>query len=146
MKYLLFDRILEFEPNRHVVAQFTLPPEGGDAFRAHFPRRAVYPGTLVVEAMVQALGWLVMASRDYGVLTVLTGLEGAATPTDLAPGTVLKLGGELQGANKRGSVGGAWAEVDGDRVGSIERVIFGHLPHPDPKSLHARFREHGGAP
>lgn len=144
MRFLLFDEIIDHEPGRRVVARREIPAD--DAVNGHFEKQPLYPGSLVIESMVQTLGWLAIAKHDYGVVAVLTGLEDAKVPSELAPGTHVTLHGELVGTNKRGSVGRAWAEVDGERIGSIGRVLFGHLPHDDKDALRARFQTHGGAP
>jgi hypothetical protein len=41
----------------------------------HFPRRALVPGTMVLEAMLQSLGWLVMRTHEFKVLPFFSMLE-----------------------------------------------------------------------
>ena len=61
---LLVDRILDFEPGKWIrgVKNITM---GDPIFLGHFPQKAVFPGVLIVEAMAQTGGCLVLQSlRD----------------------------------------------------------------------------------
>jgi 3-hydroxymyristoyl/3-hydroxydecanoyl-(acyl carrier protein) dehydratase len=56
---LLIDRVLEIEPKRSIVAikNFTVNEE---FFQGHFPEHPIVPGVLLVEAMAQAGGLLLL--------------------------------------------------------------------------------------
>ncbi|MCM2268946.1 MAG: 3-hydroxyacyl-ACP dehydratase FabZ [Thermoanaerobaculia bacterium] len=56
---LLIDRVLEIEPKRRIVAikNFTINEE---FFQGHFPEHPIVPGVLLVEAMAQAGGLLLL--------------------------------------------------------------------------------------
>jgi len=56
---LLIDRVLEIEPKRSIVAikNFTINEE---FFQGHFPEHPIVPGVLLVEAMAQAGGILLL--------------------------------------------------------------------------------------
>jgi len=56
---LLIDRVLEIEPKKRIVAikNFTINEE---FFQGHFPEHPIVPGVLLVEAMAQAGGLLLM--------------------------------------------------------------------------------------
>ena len=112
-----------------------------ECFRGHFDRQPTVPGTLLVEAMVQLLAWAAITKHEFKTLLVLSSLDDVNVPAALRPGYRVDLFGELVGTNPRGSVGRAWAEVDGERVASIGRVLYAHLEAPEPEVLRARFRE-----
>lgn len=146
MRFLLFDRVTKLEPGRRIegVKCVSLTEE---CFRGHFDRRPLLPGTLLVEAMIQLLAWSAIVKHDFRTLLVLSGLDDVRVPADLRPGCRVDLFGELVGTHPRGSLGRAWAEVDGERVASVGRVLYAHLEAPDPDVLRARFHElYGGAP
>jgi 3-hydroxyacyl-[acyl-carrier-protein] dehydratase len=56
---LLVDRVLELEPKRRIVAlkNFTINEE---FFQGHFPGHPIVPGVLLIEAMAQAGGLLLL--------------------------------------------------------------------------------------
>jgi 3-hydroxyacyl-[acyl-carrier-protein] dehydratase len=56
---LLIDRVLEIEPKQRIVAikNFTINEE---FFQGHFPEHPIVPGVLLVEAMAQAGGLLLL--------------------------------------------------------------------------------------
>jgi beta-hydroxyacyl-ACP dehydratase FabZ len=88
---LLVDRVLEMVPRQRIVAQknvtFNEP-----FFCGHFPGRPVMPGVLVIEAMAQAGGLLLLqevASRD-GKLIYLTGINDVKFRRPVVPGDQLR--------------------------------------------------------
>jgi 3-hydroxyacyl-[acyl-carrier-protein] dehydratase len=143
VRFLLFDRVTKLEPGRRIegVKCVSLTEE---CFRGHFDRRSLFPGSLLVEAMIQLLAWCAMAKHDFKTSLVLSMLDDVQVPTDLEPGHRIDLFGELTGTNPRGSMGRAWAEIDGKRIASVGRVLYAHLPAPDPEVLRERFRLYGG--
>ena len=52
MRFLLFDRVTKLEPGRRIegVKCISLTEE---CFRGHFARRSLFPGSLLIEAMIQ---------------------------------------------------------------------------------------------
>ena len=57
--FLLVDRILEFEPGKRIVGLKNVTISE-PYFQGHFPGHAVMPGVLIIEAMAQAGGLLLM--------------------------------------------------------------------------------------
>lgn len=145
MRFLLFDRVTACEPGRRVegVKCVSLTEE---CLRGHFPRAPRYPGSLVLESMLQLTAWSAIVAHAFRYTLVLSVLEDAETPAALVPGTTLRLVGELRGTNPKGSLATAWAEADGERVARIGRVLYAHLPAPDPAALRARWLALGGTP
>ncbi len=143
MRFLLFDRVTRFEPGNRIegVKSLSISEE---YLRGHFDRRALVPSSLIIEAMVQLLGWLAIHRHDYTLMVVLSVLEDVEVVPEIGPGRTLTLFGELRGTNPKGSIGHAWAEVDGVEVARIGRVLYGHLPHPEPDVLRKRFAYYGG--
>lgn len=84
---LLVDRVLDIEPKKRIVAikNFTINEE---FFQGHFPGHPIVPGVLLVEAMVQAGGILVLQDdpdRERKLLYFL-GIEKARFRRPVVPG------------------------------------------------------------
>lgn len=104
-------------------------------------RTSVSPGPL--GAMLQTLGWLVLRTHGFRVLPLFSMMEDATLASDLAPGVLVEVEGELLSTNLKGSMGRAQVRLDGKVVASVGRVLFGHYPVPDPDALRATFSVYG---
>lgn len=90
--FLLIDRIVEFEPKQRIVAIKNVTINE-PFFQGHFPGYPIMPGVLVVEAMAQAGGILIMREtpdRDQK-LVVFTGIERAKFRRPITPGDQLRI-------------------------------------------------------
>lgn len=70
MRFILIDRISDFEPGVRITAIKELAP-GEEYLQDHFPRFPVMPGVLMLEAMYQASALLVYKTDDFRRSTVL---------------------------------------------------------------------------
>lgn len=74
MRYLLVDRILEWDPSCSIKGVKNVAMSE-DFFEFHFPNRPVMPGLLLVEALVQLAGWLEAVSSDFNHWLLLQNVE-----------------------------------------------------------------------
>src|SRR5689334_23104725 len=89
--FLLVDRIVEMEPERIVGIKNVTGNE--PFFQGHFPDFPVMPGVLIVEAMAQVAGVLVLKSmenRDQK-LVLLVAIENARFRRPVVPGDTLRM-------------------------------------------------------
>src|SRR5580658_5064436 len=70
MRFLLIDRITELVPHKSVSAVKNLSL-AEEYLADHFPGFPVMPGVLMLEALVQAGGWLIRHSEDFKHSAVL---------------------------------------------------------------------------
>jgi len=138
MRFLFYDRVLELEKKRAIVGtkSFALSEE---FHRGHFGKVALIPGVIFIEAMAQLLGWLVCYSYDFEVSCIMSLIEGVKVPTQLKPGWQARIHGEIISTTDKDTLGKAWVEVAGDRVASIDRVIYIHFRETHPAELAERF-------
>ncbi len=90
--FLLVDRIIDYEAGKWVVGikNVTL---NEPFFVGHFPGAPIMPGVLIVEAMAQTAGVLMLASLPDRAdkLVFFTGIDGAKFRRPVVPGDQLRL-------------------------------------------------------
>ena len=112
--FLLIDRIIEFERAKRLVAIKNVTVNE-PFFQGHFPGYPIMPGVLVVEAMAQAGGIIMMyelPDRDKK-LVVFTGIERARFRRPVTPGDQLRIEAEVLAMRSRAGRIEGKALVDG---------------------------------
>ncbi|HWC96034.1 MAG TPA: 3-hydroxyacyl-ACP dehydratase FabZ [Candidatus Sulfopaludibacter sp.] len=118
--FLLVDRIVEMEPDRVVgIKQVT---NNEPFFQGHFPDFPVMPGVLIIEAMAQTAGVLVLHNMPdrNNKLVLLVAVENARFRRPVVPGDTLRM--EMKIIKKKASVAkmAGVATVDGLVVAEAE--------------------------
>ncbi|HCG05046.1 MAG TPA: 3-hydroxyacyl-[acyl-carrier-protein] dehydratase FabZ [Desulfovibrio sp.] len=91
--FLLVDRVTEYVPGEYIKA-FKNVTMNEPFFEGHFPGVPVMPGVLIMEALAQAGGILVVKSTDTPVedkLFLFTGIESVRFRKPVYPGDKLEL-------------------------------------------------------
>jgi len=90
--FLLIDRVLEMEPKQRIVALKNVTINE-PFFQGHFPDYPIMPGVLMIEAMAQTGGALLLTEiPDRGdQLMVFTGIENARFRRPVTPGDQLRI-------------------------------------------------------
>lgn len=119
--FLLIDRVVEIERRKRIVALKSVTINE-QFFQGHFPGYPIMPGVLIVEAMAQAGGALLLTEVEdrHGKLIVFTGIERARFRRPVVPGDQLRIEVEMLawkalGANVAVRIAGK-ASVDGKLV------------------------------
>jgi UDP-3-O-[3-hydroxymyristoyl] N-acetylglucosamine deacetylase/3-hydroxyacyl-[acyl-carrier-protein] dehydratase len=119
--FLLVDRILEMEPGKRVVGLKNVTINE-PFFQGHFPGHPIMPGVLIIEAMAQVGGMLLLGAipeRENKVVYFTT-LNNVKWRRPVKPGDQLRF--ELELLQVRGSVAkmSGVARVDGEVVAEAE--------------------------
>jgi 3-hydroxyacyl-[acyl-carrier-protein] dehydratase len=91
--FLLVDRVLEYDPGEHLTAVKNVTINE-PFFEGHFPGYPVMPGVLIVEAMAQAGGILILKSSQTipsGKIFLFSGIEKMRFRKPVYPGDQLQL-------------------------------------------------------
>ena len=102
--FLLIDRVTGFEPGKRLVAIKNVTINE-PFFQGHFPGYPIMPGVLVIEAMAQAGGILIMAEIPdrHAKLVVFTGIERAKFRRPVTPGDQIRF--EIESLSVRSRAG-----------------------------------------
>lgn len=102
--FLMIDRVLEVERMKRIVAikNVTINEPW---FHGHFPGHPLMPGVLIIEAMAQAGGVLLLLEVPdrESKLVVFTGIDGAKFRRPVVPGDTVRF--EITVANWRTRMG-----------------------------------------
>ena len=98
---LMIDRVKECEPGRRVVALKNVSANE-PYFQGHFPGRPIMPGVLILEAMAQAAGVLVLSATGLkpGSVYYYVGIDKARFKKPVVPGDQLEIEVTLERALK----------------------------------------------
>jgi len=97
---LMIDRVKECEPRKRIVALKNVSANE-PYFQGHFPARPIMPGVLILEAMAQAAGLLVLSGEDALLKHqendyYYVGIDNARFKRPVLPGDQLELEVKLE--------------------------------------------------
>ncbi|HEY7610078.1 MAG TPA: 3-hydroxyacyl-ACP dehydratase FabZ family protein [Alphaproteobacteria bacterium] len=138
-RFQLIDRVEHLDrAAKSVVCRCEVPRESS-IFDGHFPGHPLFPGTLMIEAIAQASGLLVLVLHDFRRMPVLIAVNNARVRGMVKPGAVLAAEGKLvqEGSGYVAATG--HITHDGKKVAEAE-IRLGTLPFP-LESLRAEARK-----
>ena len=112
--FLLVDRVLELDPGQHIVAIKNITANEPQ-FTGHWPENPVMPGVLILEAMAQVGGIMMLCvAGDEDKTPFFGGVDGVRWRKQVRPGDQLVIEATLE--RRRGGIGRAEivARVDGE--------------------------------
>ncbi|MCI0531339.1 MAG: bifunctional UDP-3-O-[3-hydroxymyristoyl] N-acetylglucosamine deacetylase/3-hydroxyacyl-ACP dehydratase [candidate division Zixibacteria bacterium] len=123
--FLLIDRVLDLEPNKKAVALKNVTINE-PFFQGHFPGHPIMPGVLIVEAMAQAGGFLLLNTLpdSQNKLVYFMGMDGVRFRKPVLPGDQLRFEVELLNFRRNTCKIKAEAFVSGDLVAEAELLAM----------------------
>jgi 3-hydroxyacyl-[acyl-carrier-protein] dehydratase len=130
--FQLIDRVTELDlDGRRIRAEATVPT-ASTIFEGHFPGYPLMPGVLLMEAMAQTSGWLIIGLTRFSRMPFLGAFRDAKLRTFVTPGQALALSASLKHEGSGFAVTEASIEVAGKLVCSGE-ILFRLLDFPSPE-------------
>jgi len=130
--FLLVDRILELEPERIVGIKNVTVNE--PFFVGHFPDYPVMPGVLIVEAMAQVAGVLVLSQIPdrKNKLVLLASVEEAKFRRPVRPGDQLRI--EMKLTRRKASIAKMYGQATVDGLVVAEAQMMCKLADRTPQA------------
>jgi 3-hydroxyacyl-[acyl-carrier-protein] dehydratase len=143
MRFLLYDKVTVIDKHKSIIGTktFSLSDE---CLRQHYSRNPVVPGAMLIEAMAQLLGWLIIYSHDFQLSTFMSLIEKVDLPARLRPGFEAEIKGEIVSSSERDTLGTAKMFIGGRQVAGIGRIIYSHARRAEPEKLMQLFRYYSG--
>jgi 3-hydroxyacyl-[acyl-carrier-protein] dehydratase len=134
--FQLLDRVVDLSLDDRKIRTVATVPIASTVFEGHFPGHPLMPGVLLIEAMAQTSGWLLIALSGFQRMPFLAAVREAKLRTFVKPGESLSLEAELRHEGSGYSITRAAIKVAGKRVCDAE-LTFRVMEFPTPA-----FRTH----
>src|SRR5947207_7556796 len=93
--FQLIDRIVDIRLVERTIATEATVPSTSTIFEGHFPGFPLMPGVLLVEAMAQTSGWLIVAVNRFERMAFLAAVKDAKFRMFVRPGQKLSVKASL---------------------------------------------------
>ena len=130
MRFYLIDKVTHFEAGKSGagIKNVTLAEE---FFIKHYDRTPLMPEPLIIEALAQMGGWTIAVSTRYRYVAIMVRIDKVKFYKYVRPGDQLVLKTTILSISENGSLIEGKAEVDGEVVASVERLMYGNYEVPD---------------
>ncbi len=128
--FRMIDRVVSIDPSLNKIHCQGLVPEESSIFEGHFPGYPIMPGVLLIEAMAQTTGWLILARNRFDRMPFLATVKEAKLRTFVVPGQNLDLHSEILHEGSGFVVAKTHATLEGRPICGAE-LTFRVLPWPE---------------
>jgi 3-hydroxyacyl-[acyl-carrier-protein] dehydratase len=137
--FQLIDRIVDLDLGGRTIRVDAQVPQESTIFEGHFPGHPLMPGVLLIEAMAQASGWLVLAATKFERMAFLAAVKEAKLRSFVVPGQLLSIEAKVLHDGSGYAMTQASITVNGKRTCESELTLR-VMPFPDPR-LRANMEE-----
>src|SRR5207302_8264628 len=114
--FQLIDRIIDLNLTDLTIRVEANVPTESTIFEGHFPGRPLMPGVLLIEAMAQASGWLIIGRTKFAKMPFLAALKEVKLRTFVTPGQALMVNAKIMHEGSGFALTEAEIRVDGKMV------------------------------
>jgi 3-hydroxyacyl-[acyl-carrier-protein] dehydratase len=93
--FQLIDRIVDLDLAGQTIRTEARVPTASTIFEGHFPGYPLMPGVLLIEAMAQTAGWLIIGVTKFTRMPFFAALKEAKLRSFVTPGQSLALSAKL---------------------------------------------------
>ena len=129
--FQLIDRIIDLKIDEKTITVEAQVPQHNTIFEGHFPGYPIMPGVLLIEAMAQTSGWLLLAMMKFERMPFLAAVKEAKMRGFVAPGELLTIDAGLVHDGSGYSITEAKIRVGG-KLRCNATLTFSHVPFPNP--------------
>jgi 3-hydroxyacyl-[acyl-carrier-protein] dehydratase len=130
--FQLIDRIVAINLADRTIRTEARVPLTSTIFEGHFPGHPLMPGVLLIEAMAQTAGWLVIAATRFERMPFLAAIKEAKLRTFVTPGQLLSLSAGLVHEGSGYAITTASIAIDSKPVCNAE-ITFKVMDFPSPE-------------
>src|ERR1700761_2048422 len=89
--FQLIDRIVDLKVDERTITVEAHVPVTNTIFEGHFPGHPIMPGVLLIEAMAQTSGWLLIAMTKFERMPFLAAVKEGEMRSFVNPGDLLNI-------------------------------------------------------
>jgi 3-hydroxyacyl-[acyl-carrier-protein] dehydratase len=127
----LIDRIVDLNVDERTIVVEAQVPQHNTIFEGHFPGYPLMPGVLLIEAMAQTSGWLLIARTKFERMPFLAAVKEAKMRSFVNPGDLLKIDASVVHEGSGYAITEAKVRVAG-QLRCNATITFGIVPFPNP--------------
>jgi len=127
----LIDRITDLNVGERTITVDAQVPSESTIFQGHFPGYPLMPGVLLIEAMAQTSGWLLIALMKFERMPFLAAVKEAKMRSFVTPGDMLKIEASVVHEGSGYAITAAKISVGGE-LRCNATITFRHVPFPHP--------------
>ena len=130
--FKLIDRIVDLNVGERTIAVEAQVPQTNTIFEGHFPGYPLMPGVLLIEAMAQTSGWLLIALNKFERMPFLAAVKEAKMRSFVSPGDLLMVEAAIVHEGSGYAMTSAKIRVGGE-LRCNATITFGVTPFPNPE-------------
>jgi 3-hydroxyacyl-[acyl-carrier-protein] dehydratase len=134
--FQLIDRILDLNLEEKKITVEAQVPKTSTVFEGHFPGYPIMPGVLLIEAMAQTSGWLLVAAMKFERMAFLAAVKEAKMRGFVTPGEVLTIDASIAHEGSGYAITEAKIRVGG-KLRCNSTLMLSYMPFPN-----SDLREH----
>ena len=128
--FQLIDRIIDIDMAGRIIRAEATVPTTSTIFEGHFPGYPLMPGVLLMEAMAQTSGWLLMGLHKFTRMAFFASVKEAKLRSFVTPGQSLSVNAKLLHDGSGFAVTKAEIRHEGKLVCNAE-LTFRLIPFPN---------------